>query len=45
MSRVRKNEIMNSQADIKKIRDLGWLPEIDLGKSLQDMTDYYQQGK
>jgi len=45
MSRVRKNEIMNSQADIKKIKDLGWLPEIDLGKSLQDMTDFYQQGK
>jgi GDP-4-dehydro-6-deoxy-D-mannose reductase len=42
-TRVRKNEIMNSQADIGKIRRLGWSPEIDLGQSLQDMMDYYQQ--
>jgi len=44
-TRVRKNEIMNSQADIKKIMGLGWIPEIDLGQSLRDMFDYYQQGK
>jgi GDP-4-dehydro-6-deoxy-D-mannose reductase len=43
-SRVRKNEIMNSQADIRKIKELEWSPEIDFRQSLQDMIDYYQQG-
>jgi GDP-4-dehydro-6-deoxy-D-mannose reductase len=41
---VRKNEIMNSQADIRKIKSLGWSPEIDLRRSLNDMMDYYQKG-
>jgi len=36
---------MNSQADIRKIKELGWSPEIDHGRSLRDMFDYYQQGK
>jgi GDP-4-dehydro-6-deoxy-D-mannose reductase len=44
-TRVRKNEIMNSQADIGKIKKLGWSPRIEFGKSLQDMFDYYQQKK
>ena len=43
-SRVRKNEIMNSQADIRKIKELEWSPEIDFRQSLQDMMEYYQQG-
>jgi GDP-4-dehydro-6-deoxy-D-mannose reductase len=43
--RVRKNEILNSQADIGKIQGLGWSPEIDFGRSLLDMMDYYQKGK
>jgi GDP-4-dehydro-6-deoxy-D-mannose reductase len=44
-ARVRKNEIMNSQADIRKLKGLGWSPEINIGRSLRDMMDYYQQGK
>jgi GDP-4-dehydro-6-deoxy-D-mannose reductase len=41
---VRKNEIMNSRADISKIKSLGWLPETELEKSLRDMIELYQLG-
>ena len=44
-NRVRKNEIMNSLADITKIKTLGWSPEIELETSIVDMIEYYQHGK
>lgn len=42
---VRTNEIMVSVADIKKIKELGWSPEMDLKTSILDMIAYYQHGK
>lgn len=40
---VRTNDIMYSQADITKIKNLGWKPEIDLNTSISDMIKYFSQ--
>lgn len=36
-TRVRKNDIMNSQADITKLKELNWVPKISLRESLIDI--------
>ncbi len=40
----REHEVMESQADIRRLTELGWRPQVDLEAGLRQTIEYYRNG-